>query len=124
MYIYLAIFLSTNIGNFMEKATEYRIVFITIDKLEDAKTIAGTLVKEGLAACCNIIPNITSIYTWEGKVEEDGELLIIVKSSAERLEQLEKRVKEIHSYDVPEILSFALDESHAPYMKWMGECLK
>ncbi len=102
---------------------EYRVVFITapVDKGEE---IARYLVENKLAACVNIVQKVKSIYWWQGKIEEDAESLLIVKTSSDRLEHLISRVKEIHPYTVPEIVSLKIEEGNPDYLKWIGESLK
>jgi len=99
--------------------TTYCIVFITCPE-SDARSLARTLVEEHLAACCNIIPGVTSIYRWKGKIEEDAEALLFVKTRADMFETLEKRVREIHSYEVPEIVQVPVTAGSQIYLEWIG----
>jgi periplasmic divalent cation tolerance protein len=101
--------------------SQYVIAFITTASVEEAGKIARTLVEEQLAACCNIINPITSVYRWEGDVVEDSETLIIAKTRKSLMKSLISRVGEIHSYEVPEIISVQLSEGAASYLKWLGE---
>ncbi len=100
---------------------QFVMVFITAASTEEASKIARAVVDERLAACCNIVNPVTSIYRWEGKVMEDPEALMIVKTRSALLEPLIKRVKELHSYDVPEVISVALGEGNPAYMKWLAD---
>ena len=102
-------------------APQYVIVFITAGSMEEASNISRALVGERLAACCNIINPITSVYRWGGEVVEDPEALIILKTRKSLLRALIKRVTEIHSYEVPEVISAPLGEGSPPYMKWLAE---
>ena len=86
--------------------------------------IASTLVEKQLAACCNIIPSITSIYCWEGEVKESKEAMLIIKTSEKMYEQLEKEIKMIHSYSVPEIVASQLITGSTAYFDWIFECLE
>ncbi len=108
----------------MEAATSYRVVFITIDSYERARQIARTLVSEHLAACCNIIPGVTSVYSWNNIINEDSEFLMLLKTSDALLDSLEQRVRELHPYDVPEIISTAMDEASQPYAEWIRVSLQ
>ncbi|NOZ25903.1 MAG: divalent-cation tolerance protein CutA [Nitrospirae bacterium] len=98
----------------------YSVVFITAPDEEEAARIARTLVEERLAGCVNIVKGIRSIYSWEGKIEDEHEVLMVVKTSTDRFASLEKRVKELHSYSVPEIISLSITEGSTEYLKWLG----
>lgn len=108
----------------MEAATNFRIVFTTIDNYERARQIARTLVSEQLAACCNILPGVTSVYSWNNTINEDSEFLMLLKTSGALLGPLEQRIRELHPYDVPEIISTAIDEVSHPYAEWMKASLQ
>ena len=79
-------------------------VYTTIDNIQDARKIAKTLVEEQLVACVNIMPNIESIYRWRGKVEEDNEFILIAKTVDDNIEKTIRRIKELHSYELPDII--------------------
>ena len=96
-----------------------QIVFCTIDSGDAARRIALQLVEERLAACVNIIDNVTSVYKWEGDLEEDKELLMVMKTSADRLSALMDRIREIHPYDVPEILAWPAENGNPGYVDWV-----
>lgn len=98
---------------------DFIVVFITSPKFEEAKIIAKTLVEKKLSACVNIIPEITSIYHWEGKICEDNEILLIVKTTKEKYPLLEEEVKRLHSYSVPEIISLPIIEGSKSYLEWV-----
>ncbi len=98
---------------------EYVVVYITAPDEEEAARIARTVVEERLAGCVNIIKGIRSIYSWEGKVEDDHEVLMVVKTRKTLFSAIEKRVKELHSYSVPEIISLPLVEGSEDYLKWL-----
>lgn len=102
------------------EAERYIGVHITASSREEAETIGRALVEERLAACANLIPGVTSIYTWEGKTCESAEVLIEVKTLASRFEALASRVRKIHSYEVPEIVAFPLVEGSRPYLEWVS----
>lgn len=101
--------------------TDYIVVLITAPKEEDAAKIAKELVESRLAACANIIKNVRSIYRWQGKTEDESEVLMIVKTKKNLFDELMKRVKELHSYSVPEIIALPLIEGSPDYLKWLGE---
>lgn len=107
----------------MEAAKEYRLVLTTIDNYERARQIALTLVSEQLAACCNIVPGITSIYAWDNGVNENTEFLMLIKTAHALLPSVEQRLRELHSYDTPEIISISTDEMNLRYFNWMQQSL-
>jgi len=92
------------------------VVYITTSSLDEAKFIGRTLVKERLAACVNIFP-ITSIYHWDG-MQEAEEVVLLAKTTTENVKRIEQRVKELHSYDVPCIVSLVIDGSE-DYLTWI-----
>ncbi|OGW23729.1 MAG: cytochrome C biogenesis protein CcdA [Nitrospirae bacterium GWC2_42_7] len=101
--------------------TEYIVVFITAPKEEDAAKIAKELVESRLAACVNVVKNVRSIYRWQGKIEDDSEVLMIVKTKKSLFDKLMKKVKELHSYSVPEIIALPIIEGSPDYLKWLSE---
>ena len=102
----------------------YIVVLCMIDTYEAAKSIARTLVESKLAACVNIVPQITSIYSWKGEIVEDNEFLLIVKSKLEAYDKLEAKIKELHSYEVPEIIAFDINKGLPEYLRWIEENVK
>ena len=96
-----------------------RLVLSTINDLEDANLVARHLVSEKLAACVNILPKMTSVYHWRGTLEETLEHLIIIKTSEDRVETLMNRLKELHPYDLPEILAVPVESGLPSYLKWV-----
>ena len=96
-----------------------RVALITAPELQTARRIARALVDERLAACVNLVPGLTSIYRWEGKVQEDAEVLLVVKTRVERLEALAERLRVLHPYALPELVAFAPDGGSAPYLAWV-----
>lgn len=99
------------------------IVFCTVKDPDEASTIAKTLVDEKLAACVNILPGIRSIYRWKGKIEDESEVLMMIKTSNELFSNLEKRIKALHSYDVPEIVAINPDKISDDFEKWWSDQL-
>lgn len=97
------------------------IVFITASREEEAAKIARALVEARLAGCVNIVRNIRSIYRWQGKVEDEKEVLMIAKSRKGLFNALEKKVKELHSYAVPEIIAMPTVEGSADYLNWLKD---
>ncbi|MGQ4875803.1 MAG: divalent-cation tolerance protein CutA [Promethearchaeia archaeon] len=99
------------------------IYFITTGTLNEAKKIARVLVEEKIAACVNIVQNIISIYEWKGNIEEDNEFLLILKTNGVKGELLEKRIKELHSYELPECIGFKIERGSEKYLKWVNDVL-
>lgn len=105
------------------QASAARVVLVTAPDVDTARAIARALVDERLAACGNIVPALTSIYRWQGAIEESAEALLILKTSDDRLAELSERVIALHPYDVPEVLALRIDAGHQPYLDWIGECV-
>ncbi|NLA75869.1 MAG: divalent-cation tolerance protein CutA [Deltaproteobacteria bacterium] len=101
--------------------TDFIQVFITVNSLKKAREIAGALIKTRLAACVQISGPITSMYKWQGKITEDQEWLIIAKSDRARFNDLSNEVKQIHPYEVPEILALPVIEGNSSYLNWLKE---
>jgi periplasmic divalent cation tolerance protein len=97
------------------------LVLITASSQEEADKIARSLVAERLAACVNIIPEVRSLFSWENKLCEEKETLLVVKSRRLLFRQVVLRVKALHSYTVPEIIAIPIVEGSAPYLQWIGE---
>ena len=97
------------------------VVFITAPDEETGVKIAKTLVRKKLAACVNIIRNVRSIYFWKGKVQDEPEVLLVVKTKRYLFEKLKEEVEKIHPYTVPEIIGFDITESAEKYAKWWDD---
>jgi periplasmic divalent cation tolerance protein len=95
------------------------IVLSTIDKESVAKELAQGMVQKKLAACVNILSACTSIYRWKGKIQEESEYLMVIKTKKENYSQVEKYLKESHPYDVPEIIGWEVTQGSADYLNWL-----
>ena len=95
------------------------IIFITTPSKKEGEKIGHYLVENKLAACANILPKITSIFSWEGKIHNDSESLLILKTKRSLFRQVAEEVKKLHSYTVPEIIAIPLVEGSAPYLEWI-----
>jgi periplasmic divalent cation tolerance protein len=98
-----------------------RVIFATTGSEESALTIARALVSERLAACVNIVGPVRSIYRWRDAVEDDREYLLVIKTRATLYMKVETRVRELHTYEVPEVLAVIADRGSPPYVKWLLE---
>ncbi|HKF49857.1 MAG TPA: divalent-cation tolerance protein CutA [Terracidiphilus sp.] len=101
-----------------------RIVLSTAGNAREAGRIARTLVEEGLAACATMIPEIESIYRWEGKIESAAETLLLIKTEECQLAALETRLHELHSYTTPELLVLNVEAGSHPYLEWLTASLR
>jgi periplasmic divalent cation tolerance protein len=101
--------------------TNKRLVLTIVASLEEAKKIAYTLVERQLAACVNIIPEISSIYRWKGKVEEAEEYLLLIKTTAEAFPSLCEAIQQLHPYEVPECLALNIDGGSENYLSWISD---
>ena len=99
--------------------SDYSVVFMTASSHEEAENIAENLVSHKLAACVNILPNMKSFYWWDDKVCKDDELLLVAKIKTYLFKDLEKAVKKLHSYDVPEIILLPIENGSNAYLQWM-----
>ena len=97
------------------------VVLTTAPGVEDATRIGRILIDERLAACANVMPGLTSIFRWEGDVQEEAEVLVLLKTTEERLEELRARLVEVHPYDVPEVLALPVVGGEERYMSWVRD---
>ena len=104
--------------------SESMVVLVTCGSEEEALKIARSLVEERLAACVNLVSPVRSIYRWEGKVWDEKEWLLIIKTQKQRFEEVEKKVKALHSYSVPEIIGLPIIEGASSYLEWLTEMTK
>ena len=98
-------------------------VFITAPDKEEASRLADMLVERNLAACVQILPAIESVYRWQGKIERQAEVVLIVKTLAAKFAELEREVRAIHSYETPEIVATPLTALSEPYRQWLNASL-
>ena len=99
--------------------TDKIIVFVTCESLEQAEKIAKSLVTEKLAACVNVVPGIRSCYVWEEELTWSNETLLLIKTTRGRFDQLQDRIKALHSYSVPEIVGVTIDAAFERYAEWI-----
>lgn len=101
------------------KVARYQLVLSTCPNLAVARRIATTLVRERLAACVNLIPVAQSIYRWKGKIESAREVLLLIKIRAANYKRVEARIKALHPYELPEIVSVGIADGYARYLAWI-----
>ena len=97
------------------------VVLVTASSEAEARKIGQAAVEDGAAACANIVPNLTSLFRWQGKFSQEQEVLIILKSRLDLFQDLEALIKRHHSYEVPEIIALPIVEGSASYLKWIIE---
>jgi len=102
----------------------YYIFLVTVPNLEEGQKIAKVLVKNKLAACVNIIKNISSIYRWKGKIEEDNEHILLIKTTENKADLIIQKISEIHSYSEPECIGFKIEKGSETYLKWIKEVVE
>jgi periplasmic divalent cation tolerance protein len=100
------------------------IIFITAPNISEAEDLAKKIIKAKLAACVQILPEMKSVYFWKGEVQSDSEHLLLVKTLESKYTDLEKFIKENHSYDVPEIVAVPSEKVSSDYSKWINDYLK
>lgn len=103
--------------------TDKRLVLTTCGSSDEARRIARDIVERRLAACVNIVPQIESIYRWEGAVETAGEWLLIIKTTAGAFDKLRDAIEALHSYDLPECVAVAVEDGGISYLEWIGSAV-
>lgn len=101
------------------EAVSARLALTTIGSSDEAQRLARTLVERRLAACVNLVPNLTSIYRWQGAVEQADEILLLIKTTVGQLSALEAAIRDLHSYDVPEFVVLNIESGSQPYLAWL-----
>jgi periplasmic divalent cation tolerance protein len=104
--------------------TDKILVLTTAGSRDEASKIGRALVERFLAACVNIVPQVESIYRWDGKIEEAEEWLLIVKTTRAGFERVREAIVELHSYEVPECVSVAIDDGSVRYLGWIGQSVE
>ena len=95
------------------------LLLSTVGSYKEAKKIAHALVRNRLAACVNIIPEVNSVFRWQGTVDQARESLLVIKTELRSLKQVERAIREHHSYEVPEMVAWPIKWGHQPYLKWL-----
>src|ERR1017187_9193606 len=100
--------------------TDKRLVLTTCGSLEEARSIAHTLVERQVAACVNIVPQIESVYRWQGEVESATEYLLLIKTTSVAFDRVREALSELHSYELPECVEIGIEAGSAAYLGWFG----
>ncbi len=101
------------------ETTDAIVVFMTAASGEEAARLADMLVGSHLAACVQILPEMESVYRWQGKIERQSEILLLAKTTADKFADLEREVRALHSYETPEIVAVPITTASAPYLQWL-----
>jgi periplasmic divalent cation tolerance protein len=101
--------------------TDAKLVLTATGSKEEARKIAHTLVERRLAACINIVPQVDSIYRWEGEIENAQEWLLLIKTTGAAFERVRDAIKELHSYEVPECICISIDNGSLDYLQWIAD---
>src|SRR5919206_2519342 len=96
------------------------VVFITAANGEEATRLADLLIGAQLAACVQILPEMESVYRWQGKIERQSEILLLAKTTRDKFEELEREVRALHSYETPEIIAVPVTAGSGPYLEWLN----
>ena len=104
--------------------SHYQLILCTCPSSESAEQLASLLVDQGLAACINLVPGLTSIYRWQGKVEKDTEVLLLIKSTRGRYAALQTAIQQHHPYELPEIIAVTVDDGSPEYLRWLTSSLE
>ena len=103
--------------------SDHCLVLSTVASAEDGERLARALVEKRVAACVNVLPAVTSFYRWEGKLQRGEERLLLIKTRADRFEELRQALVELHPYEVPEVIALPITAGHGPYVSWLDECV-
>ena len=103
-------------------SSEFVMIYCTCPDEQTAASIAIRIVEQGLAACVNQVPGLTSVYKWEGEMKTGTEVLLLIKTTTERCAQLMSELAEIHPYELPEVIAVPITMGHQPYLEWIKDC--
>ena len=102
---------------------QFCVVYVTVNEIDIAKKIATVLVEKKLAACCSILPEVESIYYWDGKVQNDSEFLLMIKSHFDKFDRVEEEILKVHTYDIPEIIAIPIVKGSEKYLAWLKDTI-
>jgi periplasmic divalent cation tolerance protein len=104
----------------MAETTGFAVVLVTASGMEEGNKITSTILDKRMAACVNIVPKISSLFWWQGKIDAADEVLLIIKTRASRVKDIIDAVKSIHSYSVPEVIALPIMAGHTGYLDWIA----
>jgi periplasmic divalent cation tolerance protein len=104
--------------------SQYQLILCTCPEGEIAEQLATMLVTQHLAACINIMPGLTSVYRWQGNVEKENEVLLLIKTTRERYAALQTAIQQHHPYELPEVLAVTVDDGSPEYLRWLASSLE
>ena len=99
-----------------------KVCLMTCPSPEVAQNLARQLLERRLVACVNLVPQVTSLYWWQGQIQEDSEVLLVVKTVAARVDELKAVLQTLHPYEVPELLVLSVEDGLPAYLDWVGKC--
>jgi len=100
------------------------LLLSTASSSREAKTIANVLIRKKLCACVNIVPGLSSVFTWKNKVDQAKEWLLIIKTNQGKIKEVERLIRKYHSYEVPEMIGWPITWGHKPYLDWISDSVK
>ena len=100
------------------------MIYCTCPDIETADRISRQLIRQHMAACVNQVTGVTSIYEWEGKIQQSNEVMIIIKSTEKRFDSIKKLVSEEHPYELPELIAVPITQGLPDYLEWINQCTK
>jgi len=103
---------------------DFAIILTTASAVEEGQAIANILVEKELAACVNIIPNISSVYRWEGQIQSESEVLLLIKTTKDLEAEVYREVQNVHSYDTPELITLPITNGSDAYLDWMTNSVR
>lgn len=105
----------------MDTPEDIRLLYCTCPDADTAQRIARTLVEQRLAACVNIVPGLRSLYRWQGEIHDDSECLLLIKTCASRIAPLTEAIRQLHPYELPEVIAVPVIAGLAPYLDWIRD---
>jgi len=103
---------------------DFAIILTTVSAVEEGESIANILVEKQLASCVNIIPNISSLYRWEGQIQSESEVLLLIKTTKDLEAEVYREVQNVHSYDIPELITLPITNGSDAYLDWMTNSVR
>jgi len=100
------------------------IIHCTCPNIVTAEQISRLLVSQKLAACVNQVPNVTSVYEWQGKIKQDNEVLLLIKTETKKFTAVSEAIREVHPYELPELIAVSVTQGEPNYLEWIKQCTK